>query len=55
MDKRGFNKELNRLKDIYPDKLILIEGIQRAFNRDEPSISRENLLALYQNTAQFMM
>jgi hypothetical protein len=55
MDKRGFNKELNRLKDIYPDKLILIEGIQRAFNRDEPSISRENLLALYQNPAQFMM
>jgi hypothetical protein len=55
MDKRGFNKELNRLKDIYPDKLILIEGIQRAFNRDVPSISRENLFALYQNPAQFMM
>ena len=40
MDKRGFNTELNRLKDLYPDKLILIEGIQRAFNRDVPSISR---------------
>ena len=55
MDKRGFNMELNKLKDAYPDKLILIEGIQRAFNRDVPSISRENLLALYQNPAQFMM
>lgn len=55
MDKRGFNTELNRLKDLYPDKLILIEGIQRAFNRDVPSISRENLFALYQNPAQFMM
>ena len=55
MDKRGFNTELNRLKDVYPDKLILIEGIQRAFNRDVPSISRENLFALYQNPAQFMM
>jgi hypothetical protein len=55
MDKRGFNSELNKLKDVYPDKLILIEGIQRAFNRDVPSISRDNLLALYQNPAQFMM
>lgn len=55
MDKRGFNYELNKLKDAYPDKLILIEGIQRAFNRDVPSISRDNLLALYQNPAQFMM
>lgn len=55
MDKRGFNYELNKLKDVYPDKLVLIEGIQRAFNRDVPSISRENLLALYQNPAQFMM
>lgn len=55
MDKRGFNTELNRLKDLYPDKLILIEGIQRAFNRDVPSISRANLFALYQNPAQFMM
>lgn len=55
MDKRGFNTELNRLKDLFPDKLILIEGIQRAFNRDVPSISRENLFALYQNPAQFMM
>lgn len=55
MDKRGFNYELNKLKDAYPDKLILIEGIQRAFNRDVPSISRENLFALYQNPAQFML
>ena len=55
MDKRGFNMELNQLKDKYPDKLVLIEGIQRAFNRDVPSISRENLLALYQNPAQFML
>lgn len=55
MDKRGFNAALNRIKDSYPGKLILIEGIQRAFNRDVPSISRENLLALYQNPAQFMM
>lgn len=55
MDKRGFNIALNGLKDKYPDKLILIEGIQRAFNREVPSISRENLLALYQNPAQFMM
>jgi hypothetical protein len=55
MDKRGFNIALNGLKDKYPDKLILIEGIQRAFNREVPSISRDNLLALYQNPAQFMM
>lgn len=55
MDKRGFNIALNGLKDKYPDKLILIEGIQRAFNREVPSISRENLIALYQNPAQFMM
>ncbi len=47
--------ELNKLKDKYPEKLILIEGIQRAFNREVPSISRENLFALYQNPAQFMV
>ena len=55
MDKRGFNIGLNGLKDKFPDKLILIEGLQRAFNREVPSISRENLIALYQNPAQFMV
>ena len=55
MDKRGFNIGLNGLKDKFPDKLILIEGLQRAFNREVPSISRENLVALYQNPAQFMV
>ena len=55
MDKRKFNLELNAMKDRFPDRLPMIESIQRGFNRDIPSISRENLRELYQNPAQFMV
>ena len=55
MDKRKFNLALNSMKDKFPDRLPIIESIQRGFNRDIPSISRENLRELYQNPAQFMV
>lgn len=54
MDKRKFNLSLNKLKDKFPEKLLLIESIQRAYNRDIPTISRENLRQLYQNPASFV-
>lgn len=55
MDKRKFNLGLNALKDEFPDKLIMIESLQRAFNRDVQSIDSRNLRALYQNPSQFMV
>lgn len=54
MDKKHFNLALNKLKDKYPEKLILIEGLQRAFNRDVPVISKDMLRALYQYPVQFI-
>lgn len=53
MDKRELNRRINGLKEAYPDKVALIEGIQDLLNRKIEVISEKNRQALRQFPMQF--
>lgn len=53
MDKRELNRRINGLKEAYPEKVALIEGVQDLLNRKIEVISEKNRQALRQFPMQF--
>lgn len=54
MDKRAFNRCLNKMKDRFPNELTLIEGIQNILNKKVEVISETNRRALRMFPMQFI-